>query len=358
MRLFIQIPCLNEESTLPLVLASMPKRIQGIDEIHIVVVDDGSTDRTVEVARELGVQHFVFHTRNMGLARSFRDGIDYALQHGADIVVNTDGDNQYPQERIADLVQPILHGEADIVIGDRQTKTIAHFSAFKKLMQGVGSGVVNFAAETKLPDAASGFRAYSRESLIRLNIVTQFSYCMETIIQAGNKRLRIASVPVKTNPKTRESRLFDNMFQHMGRSAQAIMRSYIMFKPHVVFLTLALLFFVGAAIPFGRFLVLTWLGIAGDHIQSLIFGSAMLVGALLSLALTVISDMLRTNRTLLEDSLERLKQLQYAPENRLDPNLVRLDDAAQHPSLSVSVDAVIAQHPIAEADSPRVTARA
>ncbi|MDT0183329.1 glycosyltransferase family 2 protein [Microbacterium sp. ARD31] len=358
MRLFIQIPCLNEESTLPLVLASMPKRIQGIDEIHIVVVDDGSTDRTVEVARELGVQHFVFHTRNMGLARSFRDGIDYALQHGADIVVNTDGDNQYPQERIADLVQPILHGEADIVIGDRQTKTIAHFSAFKKLMQGVGSGVVNFAAETKLPDAASGFRAYSRESLIRLNIVTQFSYCMETIIQAGNKRLRIASVPVKTNPKTRESRLFDNMFQHMGRSAQAIMRSYIMFKPHVVFLTLALLFFVGAAIPFGRFLVLTWLGIAGDHIQSLIFGSAMLVGALLSLALTVISDMLRTNRTLLEDSLERLKQLQYAPENRLDPNLVGLDDAAQHPSLSVSVDAVIAQHPIAEADSPRVTARA
>lgn len=342
MRLFIQIPCLNEEHTLPLVLSTIPKQIPGVDEIHILVVDDGSSDRTVEVARELGVQHFVFHTRNMGLARSFRDGVDYALQHGADIVVNTDGDNQYPQERIADLVQPILRGEADIAIGDRQTKTIEHFSPFKKFMQGVGSSVVNFAAETDLPDAASGFRAYSRESLIRLNVVTQFSYCMETIIQAGNKRLRIASVPIKTNPKTRESRLFSNIFQHMGRSGQAIMRSYIMFKPHAVFLTLAILFAVGAAIPFGRFLVLSWFGIAGDHIQSLIFGSAMLVGALLSVALLVISDMLRTNRTLMEDALERIKLVQYSPERQLDPRRVTLADAARHPSLPVSVEAAAA----------------
>ena len=336
MRLFIQVPCLNEEATLPLVLQSIPKEIPGVDEIHILIVDDGSSDRTVEVARALGVEHFVFHTRNMGLARSFRDGVDYALQHGADIVVNTDGDNQYPQDRIGDLVQPILRGEADIVIGDRQTKTIEHFSPFKKLMQGVGSAVVNFAAETDLPDAASGFRAYSRESLIRLNVVTQFSYCMETIIQAGNKRLRIASVPVKTNPKTRESRLFTNIFQHMGRSAQAIMRSYVMFKPHAVFLTLAVLFFVGAAIPFVRFLVLTWMGVAGDHIQSLILGSAMLVGCLLSVALLVISDMLRTNRTLMEDALERIKLLQYAPDRVTDPRRVTAADAAQHPSLRVT----------------------
>ncbi|WP_194422075.1 glycosyltransferase family 2 protein [Microbacterium abyssi] len=333
MRLFVQIPCLNEEETLPLVLSSIPREIPGIDEIHILVVDDGSSDRTVEVARSLGVEHFVFHTRNMGLARSFRDGVDYAMQHGADIVVNTDGDNQYPQERIADLVQPIITGEADIVIGDRQTKTIAHFSPFKKFMQGVGSQVVNFAAETDLPDAASGFRAYSRESLVRLNVVTVFSYCMETIIQAGNKRLRIASVPVTTNPKTRESRLFKNIFQHMGRSGQAIMRSYIMFKPHAVFLTLAALFFVGAAIPFGRFLVLSWMGIAGDHIQSLIFGSAMLVGCLLSIALVVISDMLRTNRTLMEDALERVKLLQYAPDRIIDPNRVLPEDATRHPSM-------------------------
>ncbi|WP_413354152.1 glycosyltransferase family 2 protein [Microbacterium sp. 1P06AB] len=336
MRLFVQIPCLNEEQTLPLVLAGIPKEIPGIDEIHILVVDDGSSDRTVEVARSLGVEHFVFHTRNMGLARSFRDGVDYALQHGADIVVNTDGDNQYPQERIADLVQPLLRGEADIAIGDRQTKTIEHFSGFKKVMQGVGSSVVNFAAETDLPDAASGFRAYSRESLIRLNVVTQFSYCMETIIQAGNKRLRIASVPIKTNPKTRESRLFKNIFQHMARSGQAIMRSYIMFKPHAVFLTLAVVFAIGALVPFGRFLILTWLGLAGEHIQSLIFGSAMLVGALLSVALLVISDMLRTNRTLMEDALERIKLVQYSPERLLDPN--DLSDAAisRHPSVPLA----------------------
>lgn len=335
MRLFVQVPCLNEEATLPLVLATIPREIPGVDEIHILIIDDGSTDRTVDVARELGVEHFVFHTRNMGLARSFRDGVDYALQHGADIVVNTDGDNQYPQERIADLVQPILRGEADIVIGDRQTKTIAHFSKFKKLMQGFGSLVVNFAAETDLPDAASGFRAYSRESLIRLNVVTQFSYCMETIIQAGNKRLRIASIPVETNPKTRESRLFTNIFQHMGRSAQAIMRSYVMFKPHAVFLTLAALFFLGAAIPFGRFLILTWLGVAGDHIQSLVLGSSLLVGSLLCLALLVISDMLRTNRTLLEDSLERIKLLQYASDRIVDPARPTEIDGSTHPSMLV-----------------------
>ena len=321
MRLFVQVPCLNEEATLPLVLDSIPQQIDGIDEIFVLVIDDGSTDRTVEVAREHGVQHFVFHTRNMGLARSFRDGVDYALQHGADIVVNTDGDNQYPQQSIAELVQPLLRGEADIAIGDRQTRTIEHFSPFKKVMQGVGSQVVNFAAETDLPDAASGFRAYSRESLIRLNVVTQFSYCMETIIQAGNKRLRIASVPIKTNPKTRESRLFDNIFQHMGQSGQAIIRSYIMFKPYAVFTTLALVFAIAAAIPFVRFLYLFISeGGTNGHLQSLVFGVGMLVAALLNVALLVISDMLRTNRVLLEDSLERIKLIQYADERLLDPH--------------------------------------
>ena len=221
-KVFIQVPCLNEEETLPLVFATMPKKIPGVDSVEWLVVDDGSSDRTVEVARDLGVKHFVFHTRNMGLARSFRDGVEYALAHGADIVVNTDGDNQYPQERIPDLVAPIVAGEADIVIGDRQTQKVAHFSAFKKLMQRIGSWVVNRAAGTKLPDAASGFRAYSKYSLYRLNIVTKFSYCMETIIQAGNKRLAIASVAVDTNPKTRESRLFSNIFEHMLKSGQAL----------------------------------------------------------------------------------------------------------------------------------------
>jgi len=212
MKLFVQIPCLNEEATLPLVLKSIPDDVPGIDEIHVLVIDDGSTDRTVEVAREHGVVHFVRHARNMGLARSFSDGLDYAFRHGADVVVNTDGDNQYPQEMIAELVQPILRGEAEIVVADRQTASIAHFSAFKKTMQRFGSWVVNRAAGTTLPDAASGFRAYSREAAIRLNVVTRFSYCMETIIQAGYKRLAIMSIAVETNPKTRESRLFKNIW--------------------------------------------------------------------------------------------------------------------------------------------------
>lgn len=311
MRLFVQVPCLDEEETLPLVLSSIPRTIPGIDEIEILVIDDGSTDRTLEVARAHGVQHVVHHTRTMGLARSFRDGVDYALAHGADIVVNTDGDNQYPQERITDLVQPIVAGTADIVIADRQTAEIAHFSPFKKAMQRVGSGVVNKAAGTDLPDAASGFRAYSRASLLRLNVVTQFSYCMETIIQAGNKRLRIASIPVTTNEKTRESRLFRNVWHHMFRSGSAITRSYLMFKPHYVLGGLGAVMLAAAIVPFARFLVFWATGDAAGHIQSLIFGTAMLIGSLLCFALLVIADLQRTNRVLLEDALQRLKELQY-----------------------------------------------
>jgi glycosyltransferase involved in cell wall biosynthesis len=313
LKVFIQVPCLNEEETLPAVLESIPAQIDGVDEIEVLVIDDGSSDRTLEVARAHGVKHFVHHTRNMGLARSFRDGVDYALAHGADIVVNTDGDNQYPQDRIGDLVKPIIAGEADIVIADRQTQTIAHFSWSKKLMQRFGSHVVNRAASTELPDAASGFRAYSRASLIRLNVVTQFSYCMETIIQAGNKRLRIGSVAVVTNAKTRESRLFKNTAHHMVKSASAIMRSYLMFKPYVIFATLTAVFGVAAAIPFVRFLIL-WVSRSetSGNVQSLIFGSIMSVAALLSLALGVISDLLRTNRILIEEQLERIKELQYS----------------------------------------------
>lgn len=311
MKVFIQVPCYNEEKTLPLVFENMPKTLPGVDSVKWLIIDDGSTDKTVEVAKRLGVKHFVYHKRNMGLAYGFRNGVDYALKHGADIVVNTDGDNQYPQERIADLVKPIVDGEADIVIGDRQTATIAHFSGFKKLMQRFGSWVVNRAAGTDLPDAASGFRAYSKDSLVKLNIVTQFSYCMETIIQAGNKRLRIASVPIETNKKTRESRLFKNIWQHMAKSGQAILRSYIMFKPHTIFVTLGLVFLVLGAIPFVRFLIFSLMGEGDGHLQSLVFGSAALVGSLLSFALLVIADLQKTNRILLEDLEERVKEIQY-----------------------------------------------
>ena len=311
MKVFVQIPCLNEEQTLPLVLDTIPKELPGVDSVEVLIIDDGSTDRTVEVAKAHGVKHFVRHARNMGLARSFRDGVDYALAHGADIVVNTDGDNQYKQERIADLVAPVVAGVADIAIADRQTKKIAHFSPFKKVMQQVGSRVVNIAAETELPDAASGFRAYSKASLMRLNVITQFSYCMETIIQAGNKRLRIASVPIDTNPKTRESRLFNNIFQHMAKSGSAIVRAYLMFKPHTVLIWLAALTGVVGLVPFIRFLVFALMGQGGGHIQSLIFGLVLLTCSFLTLVLMIIADLQRTNRVLMEDVLERVKLLQY-----------------------------------------------
>lgn len=311
MKLVVQIPCLNEEATLPLVLKSIPKKITGVDEIIVQIIDDGSTDKTIEVAKEYGVRHIVRHTKNMGLARSFHDGVNNALKLGADIIVNTDGDNQYPQARIVDLVQPIIRGEADIVIGDRQTGKIAHFSPFKKLMQRFGSWVVNKAAGTNLPDAASGFRAYSRYSLLRLNVVTKFSYCMETIIQAGNKQLAITSIPIATNPKTRESRLFKNIWQHMYMSMGAIIRSYLMFKPYALFLTVAIIFGLAGLIPFVRYLYFVVNNDGGSHLQSLLLGAILLTGAFLSLALGVIADLIRINRTLIESQLEQTKATRF-----------------------------------------------
>lgn len=312
MKLVVQIPCLNEEATLPLVLESIPNKIDGIDEIVIVVIDDGSTDKTVEVARAHGVKHFVHHTRNQGLGRSFHDGVHYALSIGADIVVNTDGDNQYPQEKIGELVQPILDNKADIVIADRQTDTIKHFSPTKKFLQRLGSKVVNKAAGTDLPDAVSGFRAYSRESLIRLNTITRFSYCTETIIQAGNKGLSITSIPIKTNPKLRESRLFNSTLEHVVKSAVTIIRAYVMYKPYILFGALGGTLFVLGLIPFARFIILSIQeGSTQGHIQSLVVGSTLLIAAFLCMVLNIIADLIRINRILTEDNLEQTKRLRY-----------------------------------------------
>jgi glycosyltransferase involved in cell wall biosynthesis len=310
-RLVVQVPCLNEEETLPLVLESIPKRIPGVDEIIVLIIDDGSTDRTVEVARAHGVTHFVRHARNRGLGRSFHDGVQRALELGADIVVNTDGDNQYPQERITDLVQPIIRGEADIVIADRQVDLVEHFSRNKIALQKIGSKIVNRAAGTDLPDAASGFRAYSRESIMLLNTITRFSYCMETIIQAGVKKLKIASIPIVTNPKTRESRLFKSTYQHVFNSAGAIVRAYIMYKPYVIFTWLAGVLGVLGLIPFVRFAFLQFDTHPGSHLQSLLIGAILLIMAFMCVIIGIISDLIRTNRMLIEDTLEHTKKMRF-----------------------------------------------
>jgi glycosyltransferase involved in cell wall biosynthesis len=319
-KLVVQIPCLNEEETLPLVLQSIPRRIDGVDEIEVLVIDDGSTDRTVEVARQYGVTHFVRHARTQGLARSFQDGVNYALGIGADVVVNTDGDNQYPQQRIGDLVQPIVAGTADIVIADRQVHLVAHFSRSKVFLQKLGSRIVNKAAGTTLPDAASGFRAYSRESLMRLNTVTRFSYCMETIIQAGNKNLKIDSVPVITNPKTRESRLFTSTRQHVTKSSMAIVRSYVMYKPYVIFGWAAAIFALLGASPFVRYAVLTAVDDPGHgHVQSLLVGSVLLIVSFLCVMLGVVADLIRTNRILLENTLEHARRARFDTQDDSEP---------------------------------------
>lgn len=311
MKVIVQVPCLNEEKTLPLVLASIPKKIPGVDSLEILIIDDGSTDKTIEVAKKHGVTHFVRHTRNRGLARSFRDGVEYALVHGADIVVNTDGDNQYPQDRIGDLVRPIIEGTADIVIADRQTHKVEHFSTTKKLLQKFGTRIVNMAADTDVPDAASGFRAYSRDALMQINIVTKFSYCMETIIQAGNKRLAIASVPVDINPKLRESRLFNSMWMHVFQSGLAISRSVTMYRPYLVFNTLGVTLLLLGMYPFLRYLILSWTHVHGNHLQSLIIGAVLLIGSFLSFVLGVVADLIRVNRILHEESLEHIKRNRF-----------------------------------------------
>jgi len=313
MKLCVQIPCLNEAQTLPAVLATIPKHIEGIDDITIVVIDDGSSDKTVEVARGLGVTHFVRHSQRRGLAQSFQDGVLYCLQLGADIIVNTDGDNQYPSQDIPHLIAPIVAKRADMVIADRQVSKIAHFSLGKKLFQKIGTWTLNKAANTNVPDAPSGFRAYSRETAIKLNVVTRFSYAMETLIQAGNSGVAIASVPITVNPKTRESRLFNSSAEHVIKSGSAIFRAFVMYRPYMLFLPLAGILLLVGLIPFIRFLLSAFDATPGGHIQSLIFGMVFLIGSLISFTLGVIADMVRINRVLQEKELELTKR-QYVAE--------------------------------------------
>lgn len=313
MKLVVMIPCLNEEETLPLVLESLPQKIEGVDDIEILIIDDGCTDDTVNVAKKYGVKHFIHHTMNEGLSRSFKDGLNGALALGADIIVLTDGDNQYKQEKMAELIQPILDHKADTVIADRGTQTIEHFSPFKKFLQKFGTGVLNIAAGTNIPDATSGYRAYTRAAAMQINVVAEYSFATETTIQANHKHQAIAVVPIKTNPKLRESRQFKSSWQHARRSSITIVRAFIMYKPYALFLTLGFILLVLGLIPFANFLAdyltqRTQFVFGPHHLQGLIIGSVLLIGSFVSFTLGVIADLIRINRLLLEDTLELTKR--------------------------------------------------
>lgn len=310
------IPCLNEEATLPLVITTIPKKIPGIDSIDVLVINDGSTDHTVAVAKKLGVKHFIHHARRRGLAFSLRDGIRGALELGADILVLTDGDNQYPQQRIPDLIKPILEGRSDIVIADRQVHKIEHFSRSKKFLQKFGTKVLNAAAGTNIPDSTSGFRAYSKEAAIKFNLIGRFNFAMETTLQANYKRLAIETIKIETNPKTRESRLFKSNWEHVRKSGLALVNAYTMYKPLMVFSTLGVVLLIGGLIPFIHFAYLyfttpTKEAFGAHHIQSLIIGSVLVIVSFISFTLGVVANLVGINRALLEDLLEEQRRAKY-----------------------------------------------
>lgn len=307
MKLIIQIPCFNEEETLPAVVADLPKAIPGIDSIEYQVIDDGSTDRTSEVARSLGVHHVVSLGTNRGLATAFRIGIEHAVSNGADIVVNTDGDNQYCGADIALLVQPILNQEADIVVGCRPIVEHPEFGPVKKILQLAGSAVLRAVSKTNVRDAASGFRAFSRESCQRIYIHSTFSYCMETLIQAGNNRLRVASVDVRINPKTRDSRLFSSIGQYLWKTGATIITMFVLYRPGRFFVSLAVPLLVASFLLGLRFIYLVYLdgsgGLTRTYLPSLILLSILGLAGIFLGFVGVLAELLRAQRRLIEEVL-------------------------------------------------------
>ncbi len=316
MKVIVQIPCFNEEQTLPLTLADIPRQIEGVDKVEILVIDDGSADKTAEIAREHGVDHLIINKQNMGLAKSFSIGLDASVKAGADIIVNTDGDNQYHGPDIVKLIRPLLNLESDIVVGDRQTHKIAHFSARKKFLQKTGSAVVRRLSGLKVPDAVSGFRAFSRDAAIKLNVLSSFSYTIEILIQAGKRNLKVVSVPVRTNPKTRESHLSKNIFHFIERQLTTIVRIYAMYQPLKVFFYLALILSTIGIIPIVRFLYYYWTSGGSGHVQSLVLGSVFLLMGFITFLFGLIADLISNNRQLNEQALERIKRLELEQHNR------------------------------------------
>lgn len=316
MKLIIQIPCFNEAKYLPSTLQDLPQKIKGIDQIETLIIDDGSTDNTAEVAEKNGVDHIVQFRKHRGLAAGFSAGLEACLIYGADIIVNTDADNQYRGADIPKLINPILKGEADIVIGDRQTQYIEHFSWVKKKLQKWGSSVVKFLSKTDVPDAPSGFRAISREAALKINVLSDFSYTLETLIQAGNIGLSVKSVPIETNEKIRDSRLFTNLFNFLKRSGTTILRSYTMYKPLKIFSVLSLIFFILGLIPGIRFLYFVYIGQYQGHIQSLILTAILLIASFLLAVMAVLSDLIASNRKLIEEILRRVRRIESESDKK------------------------------------------
>ncbi len=301
MKLIIQIPCYNEEEYLGVTLNELPRKLEGIDKIEYLVIDDGSTDKTVEVAKKMGVNHIIRHNNNLGLARAFATGIENCLELGADIIVNTDADNQYCARDIEKLIQPILNGTADIVIGARPIDKIKHFSTIKKILQRTGSSVVRFFSNTNVLDATSGFRAISKEAAFHISIFSNYTYTLETIIQAGRKGLAITSVPIRVNPVTRPSKLIKSTFHYVCSSIITIFRIFIIYKPFRFFVILSLIFFTSGLVLGFRYLYFLIIGSGGGHIQSLILMLVLIILGFLLFIMGLIADLIAINRTLIED---------------------------------------------------------
>jgi glycosyltransferase involved in cell wall biosynthesis len=310
MKLIIQIPCFNEEAQLPLTLSRLPREVEGFDVVEWLIIDDGSTDGTIEVARGQGVDHVVRLTNHKGLAAAFQAGLDAGLKLGADVIVNTDADNQYEGGDIPKLVAPIVRGEADMVVGDRRVQTIEHFSVLKKLLQRLGSWVVRHASSTEIPDTTSGFRAYNREAALQMQAVSKFTYTLETIIQAGKLLVAVDHVPISTNPRTRESRLFPSTAAYVRRNALSIFRVYSQYQPLKVFWTGAAAMGVLAVAVFIRFIVYFAEGKGKGHVQSLIAGAVLFNAAMLLGSLGVIGDLLDAQRTLSQRTFERVRRIE------------------------------------------------
>lgn len=322
MKLIIQIPCFNEAETLEIALNDLPKQIDGIDEIEYLIINDGSADNTVEVAKNWGVHYVVNFKRNKGLAKGFMAGLDACLRNGADIIVNTDADNQYCGEDIEKLVRPILEGKSDIVIGERPIDQTEHFSPIKKKLQHFGSWVVRKASKTDIPDAPSGFRAYSREAAMRMNVINEYTYTLETIVQAGRNKMACISVPIRTNGELRPSRLFNSMMGYVKKSMLTIIRAFMMYRPLQFFSALgSILAVVGVGIGI-RFIYFFVQGQGNGHIQSLILASMMIILGVMTVIVGLQADVISANRKLLEDIQYHVRKLDYdGIENRNKENI-------------------------------------